>query len=165
MYKGSAPRCSSCGLQRTPSYRMLAMTLPAADPDQPARAPADERAAFLFVKIPVSRRTMDPLHLREDQIDQALRAQGVGMVVGWGDSLGAARPDGKRVAMFIRVDISARNLDEARAALCQLLPTLDAPIGTEVHYTPDGRHRMDLLTESGWLLDQPPPATAHPRSA
>lgn len=51
------------------------------------------------------------LHQREDQIDQALRAHGVGIVVGWGDSRGAARQDSKRVAMFIRVDISARHMD------------------------------------------------------
>ncbi|MBY0411076.1 MAG: hypothetical protein K2Q97_13345, partial [Burkholderiaceae bacterium] len=36
--------------------------------------------------------------------------------------------------MFIRVDISARHMDEARAARRQVLPTLDAPAGTEFHY-------------------------------
>ena len=122
----------------------------------------DDRPAFLFVKIPLTRRTVDPLHQREDRIDQALRAQGGGMVIGWGDSLGAARKDGKRIAEFIRIDITAPVLNDALVALHALLPELDAPMGTQIHYTLDGQHRRDVVTELGWQLAVPPPATDQP---
>ncbi|PJI96203.1 hypothetical protein CLU85_0944 [Acidovorax sp. 69] len=117
----------------------------------------DEPPAFMFVKIPVSRHTIDPLHLREHQIDQALRAQALGAVVGWGDSLGAARADGKRIPAFIRIDITTPDLNAARAALHALLPTLETPVGTQIHYTVDAKHCMDLATEAGWQLALPPP--------
>jgi len=135
-----------------------------APPSSPAAhtTPGDLPPVFVFVKIPVNRHTADPLHLREDRIDQALRAQGVGMVIGWGDSLGAARPDGKRIAAFIRIDITAPALDSARAALRALLPLQEAPTGTQIHYTLDGQHRMDLSTETGWQLALPPPAMEQP---
>ena len=122
----------------------------------------DDRPAFLFVKIPVTRHTVDPLHQREDRIDQALRARGVGMVIGWGDSLGAARKDGKRIAEFIRIDITAPVLNDALVALHALLPELDAPLGTQIHYSLNGQHRMDVATELGWQLALPPPTTDQP---
>eukprot|EP01037_Dinobryon_pediforme_P002810 gene2811-2853_t len=128
-------------------------------PAPAALSTANDRPAFLFVKIPVTRHTMDPLHLREDRIDQALRAQGTGMVIGWGDSLGAARKDGKRIAEFIRIDISAPVLDPALVVLRALLPELDTPMGTQIHYTLNGQHRMDRTTETGWQLALPPPSS------
>lgn len=125
----------------------------------PASGPAP---VFLFVKIPVSRRTVDPLHLREHELDQALRAAGVGTVVGWGDSLGAARSDGKRIAAFIRIDITAADLDAVRTALHTLLPALGSPANTQIHYSLGGRHCMDLATQTGWQLTLPPPAATAP---
>ena len=122
----------------------------------------DDRPAFLFVKIPLTRRTVDPLHQREDRIDQALRAPGGGMVIGWGDSLGAARKDGKRIAEFIRIDITAPVLNDALVALHALLPELDAPLGTQIHYSLNGQHRMDVATELGWQFALPPPTTDQP---
>ncbi len=138
------------------------MSASAPPPSPAVVSTPDDRPAFLFVKIPVTRHTMDPLHQREDRIDQALRARGVGMVIGWGDSLGAARADGKRIAEFIRIDITAPVLDHARIALHALLPELDAPLGTQIHYTLHGQHRMDAATELGWQLALPPPAKDQP---
>lgn len=131
-------------------------------PPPAALSTPDDRPAFLFVKIPVTRHTMDPLHLREDRIDQALRTHGTGMVIGWGDSLGAARKDGKRIAEFIRIDISAPVLESALVALRALLAEPDTPMGTQIHYTLNGQHRMDMTTELGWQLALPPPASNHP---
>ena len=120
--------------------------------------PPDVPPEFVFVRIPVKpRRGTDPLHLREDRIDQALRAQGIGMVVGWGDSLGERRADGSRVAAYLRIDIQVSNLAAARTALRYLLPKLEAPAGTEVHYTLQGAHLQDLATATEWLLEQPGP--------
>ena len=63
---------------------------------------------------------------------------------------------------MIRIDITAPVLDHARVALHALLPELDTPMGTQIHYTLDGQHRMDVVTELGWQLAVPPPATDQP---
>ena len=113
-------------------------------------------AGFVFVKIPVDGRhdEADPLHRREDTIDQMLRAQGLGLVVGWGDSLGERRPDGQRTAAYIRIDINATDVQATRSALRALLPTLGAPAGTEIHYTLAGHSLRDMALETGWQLEQ-----------
>lgn len=118
----------------------------------PPAAPADD---FIFVKIPVARREgTDPLHRREDAIDQLLRSRGLGLVVGWGDSLGAPRADGQRPTAYIRIDIRVNDLQVARSELRALLPTLGAPAGTEVHYTLQGRSLLDMAGSTGWQLEQ-----------
>ena len=132
-------------------------------PPAPAPAPSyghltstEAIAGFIFVKIPVGRRhdEADPLHRREDTIDQMLRAQGLGLVVGWGDSLGERRPDGQRPAAHIRIDINATDVQATRSALRALLPTLGAPAGTEIHYTLAGHSLQDIARETGWQLEQ-----------
>ena len=132
-------------------------------PPAPAPAPSyghltstEAIAGFIFVKIPVGRRhdEADPLHRREDTIDQMLRAQGLGLVVGWGDSLGERRPDGQRTAAYIRIDINATDVQATRSALRALLPTLGAPAGTEIHYTLAGHSLQDIARETGWQLEQ-----------
>ena len=112
--------------------------------------------AFVYVKIPVST-TADPLHQREYTIDQTLREMGLGAVIGWGDSLGPTQPDGTRPAAYLRIDINVSELGEARTALRDCLSTLDAPIGTEIHYTVDGVNLEDIHMRSGWMLEQPVP--------
>jgi hypothetical protein len=123
-------------------------------------------AGFVFVKIPVDRRhdEADPLHRREDAIDQMLRAHNLGLVVGWGDSLGERRPDGQRPAAYIRIDINATDVQATRSALRALLPTLGAPAGTEIHYTLAGHGLRDMALETGWQLEQSmPPLKKQPK--
>ena len=118
--------------------------------------PPDVPTEFVYVRIPVKpRRGTDPLHQREDRIDQALRAQGIGAVLGWGDSLGERRADGSRVAAYLRIDIHVSDLAAARTALRYLLPKLEAPAGTEIHYTLQGSNLQDMATATDWLLEQP----------
>ncbi|NMM86941.1 hypothetical protein B2J88_21660 [Rhodococcus sp. SRB_17] len=109
----------------------------------------------MFVKIPVGRHEADPLHLREEQMDEALRAQGLGLVVGWGDSLGERHLDGSRDVVYLRIDILVHDLAAALSVLRALLPALDAPQGTEIHYTLDGRNLHDTAEAAGWRLQQP----------
>jgi hypothetical protein len=128
----------------------------------PAFAALGEQPAFIYVKVPVHRRSVDPLHEREDQIDQALRAQALGSVLSWGESLGDPRADGTRKAAFTRIDISAPALDAALAALQAFLPSLEAMLLTEIHYTRNGLQCMDVLTPGGWQQGLPSPS---PRGA
>lgn len=121
--------------------------------------PSNLSDAFTFAQIPIDRRGVaDPLHRREDTIDQMLRTQGLGLVVGWGDSLGERRPNGLRPSASMRIDISVNDLPAARSALRTLLPTLGAPAGTEVHYTLAERSLMDLALSTGWQLEQSLPS-------
>lgn len=110
---------------------------------------------FIYLRLPLGRHDFDPLHQRENAIDQALREQGLGEVLGWGDSLGAPNADGRRSAC-LRVDISATALAPALLLLRQLLPTLQTPAGSEIHYQQDGRHLLDALDRQGWLFEQTP---------
>jgi len=132
------------------------MNLP---PESGSRSPGDASAlydapaAFVYVKIPVSS-AQDPLHQREYTLDQTLREMGLGAVIGWGDSLGPVQADGSRPAAFLRIDINVGELDKARAALRQSLLELDAPFGTEIHYTLAGANLQDTYSRSGWMLEQ-----------
>lgn len=132
----------------------MSPTPPAAPDDRFAHREAPQ--FFVFVKIPVDRHAIDPLHLRENQLDEALRAEGLGAVVGWGDSLGERRADGSRVATYIRIDITVNDLARALALLRERLPALEAPAGTEIHYTEDGRYLVDRASGGGWLVAQTP---------
>lgn len=112
---------------------------------------------FVYLKIPVVADVVDQVHTREDKVDQLLKATGSGSVIGWGDSLGDEQPDGSRVVAFKRIDIEVMDLSATRFALQVALPKLDAPIGTEIHYTIEGKAFMDVFASFGWLLEQPVP--------
>jgi hypothetical protein len=47
------------------------------------------------------------------------------------------------------------NLASARHLLQANLPSIGAPMGTEIHYTINYRHYKDIYFESEWRLDQP----------
>lgn len=118
-------------------------------------------ALFVYVKIPVVADVADLGHKREDKIDQLLRETGIGSVIGWGDSLGDEQSNGSRVVAFHRIDIAVTDLPATRLALQATLPVLDVPLGTEIHYTVEGKGLMDVYAPSGWLLDQPIPVPRH----
>lgn len=110
---------------------------------------------FLYIKIPVVKSVSDHERELEDKVDQLLRTNGVGAVAGWGDSLGAALPDGSRPVAYTRIDVDVTNLASARDLLQANLPALGAPTGTEIHYTIEHRHLRDKYAEPGWLREQP----------
>jgi hypothetical protein len=117
---------------------------------------------FVFVKIPLRHHGGDPLHLREAQIDTQLQAQALGTVLGWGDSLGERRSDGSRRAAYQRIDINLSDLSAGLALLRTLLPTLEAPPGTEIHYTLEAERLFERLGIEGWQQAQSP---SHPPAA
>ncbi|MDE2400629.1 MAG: hypothetical protein KGL90_03080 [Burkholderiales bacterium] len=110
---------------------------------------------FVYVKIPGVIEPSERGRKYEERIDQALGEQGCGSVAGWGSSLGNAQADGSRAVEFHRIDIDVTDPTLARSVLQQLLPTLGAPPGTEIHYTRDQAKLQDVYTPSGWVLDQP----------
>jgi len=116
--------------------------------------PEPARPHFVYVKIPADKDPDLQDLLRDDAIDQALRAGGAGLVLGWGSSLGDVRADGSRPIAFHRIDIQATDLEQARAVLRDTLPPAGAPTGTEIHFTQDEQARQDVYAVSGWQLGQ-----------
>jgi len=110
---------------------------------------------FLYVKIPVDRRSRDRLHRREDAVDQALRDAGLGSVAGWGDSLQADEPVGARSVAYTRVDVDVVDLAGARALLRAALASIGVPADTQIHYTIDHRRLEDRWDGARWQLEQP----------
>ena len=109
---------------------------------------------FLYVKIPFARHSSDQIHLLEDKLDQLLKEHGHGAVVGWGDSLGDALPDGSRPVAYTRIDVDVSDLPLAVALLQANLPSFGAPAGTEIHTTSDGRRHKAIYSDAGWSSEQ-----------
>ncbi|MEJ8815046.1 hypothetical protein WKW77_28495 [Variovorax ureilyticus] len=126
-----------------------------AQPPTPPRATGYVRTQFMFVKIPVLPDADDLYHQREDRIDQALKAKGLGTVIGWGDSLGEARAGRSRRVAYTRVDLDVVEVEDARAELQAVLAAIGAPAGTEIHYSRDGASVADIYAPPGWRLAQP----------
>lgn len=122
-------------------------------PEPPANAFDVEN--FIYIRIPGNIQPVERGELFEDRIDPVLAQDDLGSVSGGGSSLGDPRPDGTRIIEFCGIDIDATDRDRALARLRELLPQLDAPPGTELHYTRDGVKLQDVLAEGGWVLGSP----------
>ena len=123
---------------------------------QAANAPcALDPEKFIYIKIPGNIQPPERGKLFEDRIDPVLQESGIGSVSGGGSSLGDVGPDGYREVVFCGVDIEVVDHDKTLTALRELLPELNAPAGTEIHYTTGGARSQDVLTPTGWLLRQP----------
>lgn len=110
---------------------------------------------FIYVKIPGDLGPVDRGEMFEDRIDAALSAKALGSVSGGGSSLGDARADGRRPVVFCGIDIDTQDSEATRTLLRALLPSLDAPVGTEIHYTQNGQKLQDTLQREGWTLNKP----------
>ncbi|WP_221220714.1 hypothetical protein [Variovorax sp. Sphag1AA] len=126
-----------------------------AQPPTPPRATGYARTQFMMVKIPVVADVDDLYHQREDRIDQALKAKGLGTVIGWGDSLGEARGGRSRRVAYTRVDLDVVEVEAARAELQAVLAAIGTPAGTEIHYSRDGVSVADVFAPPDWQIAQP----------
>jgi len=109
----------------------------------------------MMVKLPVVADVDDLYHQREDRLDQALKAKGLGTVIGWGDSLGEGRVGRTRRVAYTRVDLDVVDVEAARAELQVVLAAIGAPTGTEIHYSRDGASVADVYAPPEWRLAQP----------
>lgn len=110
---------------------------------------------FVYIKIPGSIQPLERGDLFEDKIDPVLAQDNLGSVSGGGSSLSDPHPDGSRTIEFCGIDIDAADRDRTLVKLRELLPQLDAPHGTELHYTRDGAKLQDVLAFGGWQLGLP----------
>ena len=110
---------------------------------------------FVYLKIPRGASMLAPGLRADEQVDEDMRGSGLGLVIGWGGSLGDLGADGVRHLTHHRIDIEVGDPAAARQRLRHLMHELDAPVGTELHYTEQGLPLVDLLAAPGWLLGLP----------
>lgn len=109
---------------------------------------------FIYVKLPGNLMPIDRGALYEDPIEKALSADNLGTVSGGGSSLGDALPDGSRIVEFSGIDIDTDQPAQTLELLRDLLQKLDAPEGTELHYTRGSSKLQDQLAVTGWCTEQ-----------
>ena len=115
----------------------------------------DPSREFLYVLIPEGLSPLDRGDKCEDTLDDRLGAFGLGEVTGGGSQLGELRHDGTRAIESCGIDIELDDLERGRDKLRKWLLELEAPPGTELHYTVDGVTLKDSLGPDGWELDLP----------
>src|SRR5688572_16639659 len=93
---------------------------------------------FIYIKIPEDIGPVARGEKYEDPLDKQLSLHGLGEVSGAGSQLGAERFDGSSSIAFCGIDIDVTDLQKALVLLRDELRTLNAPCGTEIHYTQEG---------------------------
>ena len=120
--------------------------------EAPAQADFDVEL-FIYIMIPESIGPIERGEKYEDKLEPLLSAEGLGTISGGGCSLGDPQPDGKRFIEYCGIDIDTSNRDAARTLIRSALQDIGIPVGTELHFTKNGRQLQDALSESGWLLE------------
>jgi hypothetical protein len=118
-------------------------------------APGVDPGAFIFIIIRDSTGPLERGEVYEEPIDAALRARDLGQVTGGGSQIGEDRPDGTQTIAWCGIDVDLSSATKCKVALELLraeLRRLEAPIGSELHYTDAGHRLLDRLEEEGWRL-------------
>ena len=110
---------------------------------------------FVYIKIPEDIGPIARGEKYEDPLEEQLSLNGLGEVSGGGSELGAERVDGTLSVAFSGIDIDVTDLQKALVLLRSELRTLNAPCGTEIHYTYGGAKLQDELHSDDWALAQP----------
>ena len=122
---------------------------------------ATSEPELIYVFVPESIGPLDRGDKYEDPIIDELERLGLGEVSGAGCSLGEPRADGTRLIESCGIDVDTSDVDAARAALRDLLPTLGCPAGTQLHYTSSGKPLQDAFDGSEWTKGEDR-TTLHP---
>lgn len=120
-----------------------------------AASPRLDPEQFIYVKLPGNIQPIQRGEQFEDRIEPVLAESKLGSVSGGGSSLTDPLPDGRRLVSFCGIDVDTPNRDAALTVLRDLLPTLNAPVGTELHYTRDGTKLQDEFSGAGWATNRP----------
>ena len=115
---------------------------------------------FIYVKIPVGSRLEGREQMFHDEMESALKAHALGFVLGWGGSLSRLNACEPHRLAFHRVDIEVTDVTLALPLLQSTLVALEAPLGTEIHYTIDGVALQDISSSAGWRTE-PCSTTTH----
>ena len=117
---------------------------------------------FFYVKLPVGASLEGHEHHFHDGLESALTAEHLGSVLGWGDSLSSVHASEPVHLAFHRIDIEITDITPALALLQRTLLALDAPLGTEIHYTVNGTAWQDISGVAGWHAEPCPAIQKRP---
>lgn len=113
-------------------------------------SPQWDPSQFIYIKIPGDIQPLVRGERFEDPLQAALEQTGLGNISGGGSQLDDPYPDGRPRVEFCGIDVDATDRDKARALLMHKLIELDAPPGTELHYTREGVKLLDRYATGGW---------------
>ena len=105
---------------------------------------------FVYVKIPGDIQPLARGERFEDPLQVALEAEQLGNISGGGSQLDDPYPDGRPRVEFCGLDVDVVDQDRARGLLMRELIKLEAPDGTELHYTKQGAALLDRLVNGSW---------------
>lgn len=117
---------------------------------------------FIYVKLPVGAYLDGREHHFHDGLDSALTAEHLGSVLGWGDSLSSVHAKEPVHLAFHRIDIEVTDAVQALELLQRTLEALQAPLGTEIHYTVNRTAWQDISSISGWHTEPNRPLPHRP---
>jgi hypothetical protein len=122
---------------------------------QSAKAPSETRPSwdpqqFVYVMIPGDIQPLVRGERFEDPLADALQLAGLGEVSGGGSQLDDPYPDGRPRVAFCGIDIDVVDRDRALGTIRHKLIELDAPEGTELHYTEGTTMLLDRLSNRAW---------------
>jgi hypothetical protein len=117
---------------------------------------------FFYVKLPVGSGLADREGVFHEGLEAALAREKAGFVLGWGDSLSTRKPSRSARVAFHRIDIEVKDVEVARALLQRTLVALDAPVGTEIHYTVADTALQDVFGSGGWRTEPRSTTAQHP---
>ena len=117
--------------------------------------PERDPQCFVYVKIPGDIQPIARGERFEDPLQVALDEAGLGNISGGGSQLDDPYPDGSSRVEFCGIDVDVTDRDRARTLLMNKLIALDAPSGTELHYTKDGSMLLDRLIDGTWKEAEP----------
>jgi hypothetical protein len=112
-------------------------------------------AVMIYIYLPGDLDPFDRYARYEDALENELQAAGLGRVTGGGSMMGEELEDGTCPAVFSGIDVDVTDLGVGRAFLRNMLPDLDCPPGTALHYGIGPRARQDIYDGEAWLLGQP----------
>ena len=121
----------------------------------PETKPTWDPQQFLYVKIPGDIQPLVRGERFEDPLAEVLQSAGLGDVSGGGSQLDDPYPDGRPRVEYCGIDIDVVDRDRALTAIRQKLGELNAPIGTEIHYTEGTTKLLDRLIGESWHLKLP----------
>lgn len=112
--------------------------------------PSWDPQLFVYVLIPGDIQPLVRGERFEDPLADALQLAGLGEVSGGGSQLDDPYPDGRPRVAFCGIDIDVVDRDRALGTIRHRLIELNAPDGTEVHYTVGTTMLLDRLANRAW---------------
>lgn len=110
---------------------------------------------FVYVKLPLAIMPIERGERFEDPIADELQRRSLGSVSGGGTLLSPPDENGKKTVIYCGIDVEAEDLDEVRAVLRGLLPSLGAPNQTALQFEIGDDPFEDVFNDGAWTLAVP----------